>query len=476
MKKFSLSLIAMALIFLFLFACIKEEEVIIQLPTISTLPITDITVTSVNTGGSITSDGGAEISSRGVVWNINSMPSLENFSGFTIEGSGAGVFQSALKDLQPNTRYYVRAYATNSKGVAYGNEVNFTTQEGLYTIEGYVRNSINNPIKGATVRLGNTKSDDYSIKGNEFQAFHSESTTVLLKSSVVTDENGYYKLEGVRNRKYSIIVEITDYEALAEEITVEGSNLQRNFSLKALELPQIRNVSLNAANNFVNVTWQALSNTTLKGYNHYEQHFFWHTGEWTENQFHVTPKFSSWNKTNNNLITQVATTNYNSSCFNGIIRGKVFGVNIDGVQTSENSATIIRERKLPSKVRTLATFGLGSTSAIEIPNTTHEIALHVGYYYSKYDSGVIDFHWGNYGGKWVVKVSEQGSSSWVTVGSHSLPQGNFVPSGNHGHTITVSLNEYKGKTIYLRTEPAGTFHGLTIKHNLMQYSLDGSDF
>ena len=93
--------------------------------TLSTLPVSNITDNTAATGGSITSDGGAAVTQRGVVWSTTPNPTLANNS--TNDGSGVGSFTSSLSGLTANTTYYVRAYAINNAGTAYGNEVSFVT-------------------------------------------------------------------------------------------------------------------------------------------------------------------------------------------------------------------------------------------------------------------------------------------------------------------------------------------------------------
>jgi len=93
---------------------------------ISTTSISAVTQTTASSGGNINNDGGATISSRGVCWsNTTSNPTIANTK--TINGSGVGAYSSALTTLLPGTTYYVRAYATNSVGTAYGNIITFTT-------------------------------------------------------------------------------------------------------------------------------------------------------------------------------------------------------------------------------------------------------------------------------------------------------------------------------------------------------------
>lgn len=94
---------------------------------IVTDPITSITSTTATGGGNIKSDGGFPITERGVCWSTSQNPTVSDSK--TIDGSGTGSFTSNLTGLTINTLYYVRAYATNSKGTMYGNQVSFTTEQ-----------------------------------------------------------------------------------------------------------------------------------------------------------------------------------------------------------------------------------------------------------------------------------------------------------------------------------------------------------
>ena len=99
----------------------------IQLASVATAEITEITSTSAKSGGNVTDDGGADITSRGVVWDTEQHPTLEDNEGFTEDGTGTGEFTSELTDLAPGTNYYVRAYVTNSEGTSYGSQLSFPT-------------------------------------------------------------------------------------------------------------------------------------------------------------------------------------------------------------------------------------------------------------------------------------------------------------------------------------------------------------
>ena len=103
-------------------SCSKEES---EPPVVITEKVTDITTTSAISGGNITSDGGGPVTARGVCWNTNTNPTVNDFK--TVDGRGAGSFISNLTGLQPEMVYYVKAYATNKAGTTYGFETAFTT-------------------------------------------------------------------------------------------------------------------------------------------------------------------------------------------------------------------------------------------------------------------------------------------------------------------------------------------------------------
>lgn len=103
-----------------------------SLASITTKTVTYITPNSASCGGNITNNGGMEITARGVCWSTEHNPSIDD--QHTDDGAGTGDFNSEITGLTANVKYYVRAYATNSYGTSYGNEVEFTTQMGMPTV------------------------------------------------------------------------------------------------------------------------------------------------------------------------------------------------------------------------------------------------------------------------------------------------------------------------------------------------------
>ena len=98
-----------------------------QPPVVVTGEVSDVTTDSAICGGEVVSDGGAEVTERGVCWSTTPEPSISDSR--TNDGVGTGTFASSMTELTDNTVYYVRAYATNGKGTGYGEEKSFVTQK-----------------------------------------------------------------------------------------------------------------------------------------------------------------------------------------------------------------------------------------------------------------------------------------------------------------------------------------------------------
>lgn len=120
---------------LLIFSCSKDSEpaavinppvVVTKIPQLTSKKTTDVGVDVAFSGGSITDAGTSEVSQRGVCWSTSPDPT-EALATKTQDGLGTGDFSSQLTGLAPNTKYYIRAYATSAAGTAYGNQTHFTT-------------------------------------------------------------------------------------------------------------------------------------------------------------------------------------------------------------------------------------------------------------------------------------------------------------------------------------------------------------
>lgn len=107
-----------------------------HIPVLITSDITNITPSTATCGGTIKSDGDTAITSKGVCWSTKQNPTIAD--DITTDGVGPSTFVSNLKNLSPETTYFVRAYSTNGFGTGYGENKSFTTEGGITDIDGNV--------------------------------------------------------------------------------------------------------------------------------------------------------------------------------------------------------------------------------------------------------------------------------------------------------------------------------------------------
>ncbi len=102
-------------------ACRKKA-----VPELKTLEATNISVRSATVSGELVDDGNTSVTELGICWSKSPMPTTDSEKK-TIQLNGTGEFNFDLTDLDWSTTYYVRSFAKNKKGIAYGNQVTFST-------------------------------------------------------------------------------------------------------------------------------------------------------------------------------------------------------------------------------------------------------------------------------------------------------------------------------------------------------------
>ena len=123
-----------------------------QLPQVTTSDVTVFNQNSAICGGEVVSEGGTAVTERGVCWSTNHNPTLS--TNHASAGAGMGAFVVNATGLMQGTTYYVRAYATNANGTAYGNEVSFTTSGGGIGTHEYVDLGLPSGTLWATCNVG----------------------------------------------------------------------------------------------------------------------------------------------------------------------------------------------------------------------------------------------------------------------------------------------------------------------------------
>lgn len=105
----------------------SKDEVDENLPVVTTTAVSLITENSARCGGEIIKEGTSPVSTKGITWSTEPDPTIDD--NHTIISDESSTFESELTDLEPETKYFVRSYATNSSGTVYGNQIEFTTLE-----------------------------------------------------------------------------------------------------------------------------------------------------------------------------------------------------------------------------------------------------------------------------------------------------------------------------------------------------------
>ncbi|MEI8049792.1 MAG: pectinesterase family protein, partial [Bacteroidota bacterium] len=156
-------------------------------PTVSSTAISGISTTFVSTGGNITTDGGAAVTDRGIVYSSTSTsPTITDSKIQT--GTGSGIFTTQLSGLTAGTTYYARAYATNSAGTSYGTVLTFTTMAVL-TVPVVTTTAVTS-ILAITANSGGNVSDWGGSTVSARGICWSTSPLPTIANSVTTNGNG----------------------------------------------------------------------------------------------------------------------------------------------------------------------------------------------------------------------------------------------------------------------------------------------
>ncbi len=206
-------------------ACKKDKTVSPVLPQVSTLSITNIAGTTATGGGNINSNGGADVTLSGLCYSTtNQTPTIANDT--TKSTVTNGNFTSLLKNLQPSSTYYVRAYAVNSVGVGYGEIVSFTTGNGApiatsITIAGTIR--VTEKLT-ATYTYSDAENDPES--GSTFQWYRANDAAGNGLTAIAGATTLTYTLQAIDEFKY-ICAGIT---AKTSSGNLNGTEVKSNFS------------------------------------------------------------------------------------------------------------------------------------------------------------------------------------------------------------------------------------------------------
>ena len=165
-------------------------------PIISTSNVTDISYTTATCGGNVTDDGGKNITERGICYATTKNPTIEDNK--VACGSGIGLFTCAVTDLVDGTTYYVRAFATNEKGISYGNEVSFVTNVVSSSVIYYTSNEQLQETIGSTTAYKGLHMNNFGGATIVSHTFENGQGTIVFNSRLTSIGNyAFYYCAGL---------------------------------------------------------------------------------------------------------------------------------------------------------------------------------------------------------------------------------------------------------------------------------------
>ena len=221
-----------------------------NLPTVTTSQVTNIQQTTATGGGNVTNSGGGAVTERGICWSTSHNPTTN--SSHASSGTGTGSFTVSMTGLTNNTTYYVRAYAINSAGTAYGSEVSFTTAQ----IPTYTISVSANPTNGGTVNGGGTYQQGNSCTVSAVANSNYTFTNWTEDGSVVSSQANYtFTVTNSRN----LVANFTPQVTLPTVTTSQVTNIQQTTATGGGNVTSNGNATVTARG----VCWSTSSNPTI---------------------------------------------------------------------------------------------------------------------------------------------------------------------------------------------------------------------
>lgn len=238
----------------------------VNLPLLTTSQPVALSPTTAYGGGTISSEGAAPVTQRGVCWSTFPNPTLAN--NYTIDGSGLGTFNSSVFPLLPSTTYYIRAYATNSFGTAYGNSFSIATSNpsGVGSIPTVTTSNVNY-TDGLTAICGGNITADGGLAVIARGVCWAIGTTPTINNSFTLDGAG----AGSFNSTITNLLPNTNYFVRAYATNNAGTSYGVTYSMTTFGLPSVTtfsvsNISAGSANAAGTVNNDGGSTVTSRGF------------------------------------------------------------------------------------------------------------------------------------------------------------------------------------------------------------------
>ena len=299
---------------------------VVNLPTVITYSVTNITESSAYSGGEVTSDGGSTVTARGVCWSTTENPTISN--SHTTDGTGAGAFTSALTNLTPQTTYYVRAYATNEVGTAYGEQKIFTAGSDI-TAPTVTTNDVSSVTSNSAVCGGNVTDNGGGIitaRGicygtsqnptiNDTHTSDGDGTGMFISNLTGLTENTTYYVRAYATNEagtsYGEQKSFTTESDIPTPPTWTNGILPGLFSVSETQQVQFSqgNLQYQASTNtwrFAEYQWNYIGNDNSNissSYSGWIDLFGWGTGDNPTNSSTNPNDYSSYNNWGNNSIS-----------------------------------------------------------------------------------------------------------------------------------------------------------------------------
>jgi hypothetical protein len=218
------------------------------IPSLTTTVPTSVTSTTAITGGGITNFGGSNITTKGVCWSTSPSPTI-NLTTKTNNGGGNSSFTSNISNLSPSTTYYVRSYATNVAGTAYGSELTFTTSQA--SLSSVTTTSPTNVSSTSVVLGGNvTNSGGSTVTERGICYSTTQSPTVANTKSIVGSGVGTFSTT-VSNLTPSTVYYVRAYSITSVGVSY-GSQVTFTTTSNTVNSCTISNILVTRVNNLWN--------------------------------------------------------------------------------------------------------------------------------------------------------------------------------------------------------------------------------